>query len=72
MRTILLLAISLSIAIPLSAQNYGEITGVVTDPSRGAISAAEITITNLATNQVRQVPTSSSGAYSVPFLVPGQ
>lgn len=71
MKTRLLPALLALFAIPLSAQNYGEITGVVTDPSGAAVAGAEVKVTNLATNQVRQVPTSSSGAYSIPFLAPG-
>jgi len=53
-------------------QTYGEITGTVNDSSGAAIAAAAVTITNLSTNQVRQVTTSAAGAYTVPFLVPGR
>ncbi|MBM3765162.1 MAG: TonB-dependent receptor [Acidobacteria bacterium] len=54
------------------AQTYGEITGNVNDSSGAAIAGAEVTITNLATNQIRQIKTSDSGVYTVPFLVPGR
>ncbi|MDX1983540.1 MAG: TonB-dependent receptor, partial [Bryobacteraceae bacterium] len=65
-------AILAMLAATLSAQTYGEITGIVTDPTGAAIAGAEVVITNIATNQVRQSTTSESGAFSVPFLVPGQ
>lgn len=58
--------------VPLLAQTYGEITGNVNDPSGAALVGAEITITNLATNQMRQVITSSGGNFTAPFLVPGR
>jgi len=56
----------------LFGQTYGEITGTVTDPTGAAISGAQIAITNLATNQVRQAVSSEAGAYSAPFIVPGR
>lgn len=65
-------AVAALLAAPLFGQTYGEITGTVTDPSGAAIGRAEIVITNLATNQVRQVTTSDAGTFAVPFLVPGQ
>ena len=46
------------------AQTFGEVTGAV-------VAGATITITNTATNQVRQVQSNESGNYTVPFLVPG-
>jgi hypothetical protein len=73
MKQIFLATTILAIACAsLSAQTYGEMTGTVSDPSGAAIVGAEVTITNLATNQVRRVVTSSSGVYSIPFLVPGR
>jgi hypothetical protein len=61
------------LATPLClAQTYGEMTGVVTDATGASVAAAAITITNLATNQVRQVITSDSGTYAIPFLLPGR
>ncbi len=58
-------------ALSLEAQNFGEITGTITDQSGAAIEGAAITITSAATNQVRRVVTNNSGAYSAPYLVPG-
>jgi hypothetical protein len=59
------------LAAPLLAQNFGEITGTVADPSGAVAGGASVTVTNTATNQVRQVTTNESGNYSVPFLIPG-
>ena len=53
------------------AQTFAEVTGAVTDPSGAVVAGATITITNTATNQVRQVESNESGNYTVPFLVPG-
>src|SRR5258708_6507538 len=58
-------------ALPLCAQNYGEINGTVTDPTGAIIAGATVTVTNTATNIVRTVQTNASGNYTVPFLVPG-
>ena len=51
----LLSALLLAGAAPLFAQTYGEITGNVNDSSGAAVVGAGITITNLATNQIRQI-----------------
>lgn len=59
-------------AIAAFSQNFGEITGLVTDSTGAAVANAEVTITNLATNQLRNLKTTSSGTYTVPFLTPGQ
>lgn len=57
--------------LPARAQNFGEITGTVTDPSGAVVSAAVVTLTNLATNQQRRITTNQTGNFSMPFLVPG-
>jgi len=57
--------------LPLQAQNYGEMTGTVTDPTGAVINGANVTATNTATGLARSVVTNSSGSYSLPFLVPG-
>jgi len=58
-------------ALPLCAQNYGEINGTVTDPTGAVIAGATVTVTNTATNIARTVQTNASGNYTVPFLAPG-
>ena len=69
-RRVSLIALVAVIA-PLNAQNFGEITGVVTDSTGGGIHNAMVTVTSAATNQVRKTATNETGNYSVPFLVPG-
>lgn len=51
----LLYALLLVGAAPNFAQTYGEISGTVNDPSGAAVVGAEVTITNLATNQIRRM-----------------
>ncbi len=58
-------------ALSLEAQNFGEITGTITDQSGATIEGAAVTITSAATNQVRRVVTNNSGAYSAPYLEGG-
>jgi hypothetical protein len=58
-------------ASPVLAQNFGEITGTVSDASGAVIGNAAVTVTNISSNQVRQAVTNQSGNYSVPYLVPG-
>lgn len=65
------LAFIIALALPSSAQTFGEITGVVSDPSGSAIAGANITITNKATGAARTVASNESGIYSVPSLLPG-
>jgi hypothetical protein len=59
---------------PLFAQTTvasGSIVGTVSDPSGAVISGAKVTITNLATRQVVNVVTNSSGTFNSGALVPG-
>ncbi|MEO8128632.1 MAG: TonB-dependent receptor [Bryobacteraceae bacterium] len=57
--------------IPAFAQTFGEITGTVMDSSSAVVPAANVTVTNTATSQVRQADTNDSGNFTVPFLPPG-
>src|SRR5437867_3197121 len=66
-----LLIVTALAALPLAAQNFGEITGTVSDSTGAVIAGAAVSLTNSATNQVRRVVTNDTGAYSAPFLVPG-
>ena len=67
-----LLTIFLAICgLGLSQDFRATISGQVTDPSGSAIPNATIRITNNATNELKQVTTNSSGAYTVPYLNPG-
>jgi hypothetical protein len=56
---------------PGFGQTFGEITGVVTDPSGAIVTQATVTVTNPATNFTRSVTTNVSGNYSIPALLPG-
>ncbi|HEV2575820.1 MAG TPA: TonB-dependent receptor [Acidobacteriaceae bacterium] len=49
----------------------GNITGTVTDPTGAAVPGATVTITNNDTNVSRTIKTNDVGAYTVPFLIPG-
>jgi hypothetical protein len=47
------------------------LTGQITDPSGAAIPNATVKLTNNATNEVKQVTTNARGAYTIPYLNPG-
>jgi Carboxypeptidase regulatory-like domain len=55
----------------VNAQQMGTITGTVSDSTGAVISGAAITVTNTATQQVRPATTTDAGAYTVPYLLPG-
>src|SRR5262245_42919067 len=68
-RAILLLLVVLG---PSYAQTpSGEISGVVSDSAGSVVSAVRITLTNVATNAVREAETNDAGLYSFPALPPG-
>ena len=59
-------------ALSISAQEYrGTIIGTVTDPNGAVVPGAKVTVKNTGTNIAATVITNESGAYSVPYLVPG-
>ena len=68
---LLVLCTVAAVTLPLSAQDYGEITGSFTDPSGAVVVGVTITVTNMGANAVREVQTNSTGNYALPFLVPG-
>jgi Carboxypeptidase regulatory-like domain len=49
----------------------GDITGTVTDPSGAVVSGATVTITSIEYGTVDTTKTSSTGAYRLPSLKPG-
>lgn len=66
-----LVAIALLSAFSLHAQtNRGAITGTVTDQSQSVVPGANITITNIGTNEVRKLTSGAAGTFSVPDLDP--
>src|SRR5215471_1477239 len=68
-----LLLCSLSAAFRVFAQTAatGEITGTISDPSKGVIAQATVTATNEATGISRTVKTNADGDYVIPLLPPG-
>ncbi len=59
-------------ALTLLAQTpSGEISGVVSDSNGSVIAGVKITLTNPATNAVREAQTNDSGLYALPALAPG-
>ena len=53
-------------------QGRGTIQGTVTDASGAAVAGAQITVTNLATNQVFRTETTGEGIYQAPNLAVGE
>ena len=51
---------------------YGSIIGTVNDPSTAALHGAAVTLTNLGTDERRQVLTDASGTYQFLNLLPGR
>jgi hypothetical protein len=59
-------------AFPTSAQTpSGEISGVVSDLNGSVVAGVRVTLTNSATNAVRELQTNDSGLYAIPALPPG-
>ena len=51
---------------------YGTVAGSVTDPSGAAIPGAQVTLTNIGTQEARQQPSGSEGLYQFVNVIPGQ
>jgi hypothetical protein len=57
----------------MPAQNStGTLVGHVTDPNGAAVSAAQVSVTNTDTKEVRTTSTNDTGDYTVPVLQPGR
>jgi len=66
------LLVSLLCAVFVPAQEFrGLISGQVTDPSGAVVINATITALREGTQQPYSARTNSSGAYSVPYVIPG-
>ena len=50
---------------------YGSISGTISDPQGAAITAATVTVTNIAQNVTTTAKTNDSGFYEVTHLIPG-
>jgi len=68
---LLVLAVWLIAIAQLFGQTFGEITGLVTDPSGGVVANALVTVTNPQTNFTRTANTNTAGLYTFPNLLPG-
>ncbi len=65
-------AICLFISAGLRAQDFrATLNGMVTDPSGASIPEALVKATNVATNETREVKSTTLGAYTIPYLNPG-
>ncbi len=68
----LLFVLSILAARPAAAQVSGAtLSGEVTDESGAAIAGCTISIKNVGTGDIREVPTNSDGFYTAPNLLPG-
>jgi hypothetical protein len=65
------LGATLALSLPGFAQTFGQVTGVVTDPSGSIILGATVTVINSQTNVARTTTTNSAGNYAFPALQPG-
>jgi hypothetical protein len=61
----------LLITLPAFSQTFGEITGEVRDAQGALVPAAEVSVTNIATNVSRATVSNDAGIYSFPALPPG-
>src|SRR5215212_10963136 len=71
MRPIRSFALTVALATAAFSQTFGEITGVVTDPSGAVLVGASVRVTNPQTNLTRSVATNNAGNYAFPALLPG-
>ena len=60
-------------SLPLYGQTtYGSISGTVFDSSGATIANAQVSLTNLSTDEKRTQPTNADGLYTFPNLFPGR
>src|SRR5215469_16653254 len=71
MRPKSILAILLLSALSLLGQTLGDISGQVGDPTHAAVAESTVTLTNTATNAVRQASTNTEGLYTFAAVPPG-
>jgi len=72
-RLITVMYLCVWLSAPMWSQfELGSVIGVVTDPSKVAVSGATVEIRSLSTNVKREVLTSSSGEYNSLPLPPGR
>jgi len=71
LRFIVILGVCLFCLTVRAQVNTGRISGAVTDQSGGAVSAAKVTVTEVATGIARPLTTDNAGLYVAPNLNPG-
>jgi hypothetical protein len=67
----LMIVLMVGSAIAFGQEFRGTISGTVADPNGAVIAGATVTVKNRATNVVKTVLTNDEGAFTVPFLSPG-
>jgi hypothetical protein len=67
--TLLALVVSPSLQ---GQSTYGSVAGAVTDPSGAAIADAQVTLTNVGTQEARKQPSGSEGLFQFVNVIPGQ
>ena len=67
----LFLLLAMIPVLGVHAQQFGEIRGTMTDASGAVIVDASVTVTNVATQQVRVALSNEAGIYSAPAILPG-
>ena len=71
--TLLLFTAAYLAAAPAVAQtNFGQINGIVTDPSGIEIAGAKVVLQSLDTSTERQAATNAAGTYVIPSVAPGR
>ena len=75
-RSLLVRLAFIATALVLTTAAWGQdnaaITGTVTDSTGAAVASANITLTNTATGQVRQVTSNTAGSYLFPNVGVGR
>src|SRR6516165_5233216 len=71
MRTKWFVAVLFFSGLSLFGQTLGEITGTVVDPSGAGVPNSVVTLTNTATNAIRNTETNQQGLYTFPSMPPG-
>jgi len=65
------LVMAFGATLALGQVQFGEITGLVTDPSGAVVVGASVTLANVQTGVSRVTKSNESGYYDVPSLIPG-
>src|SRR5687767_13752699 len=68
---LLILSVLLAVASPAFSQNFGQITGRVSDASGGVLPGASVTVTNPQTGVAVTEQANTAGIYVFPNLLPG-